>query len=306
MPRCTGCGAACPRPTAAAQVLVCPGIHSVLAALISQLARPGELICVEALTYPGLKAIAAQLGVQLHAAAARRRRARHRRLRACVQARSSRRRSTCNPTLPQPHHRAPSRARAARRWPTSRCATACRSSRTTPTRCCRAGAAADRHLRARADLLHHRLLQVPRAPGCAVPTCCAPSDRQSQRLAGALRATTVMASPVTNALATRWVRDGTADAMLQAIRDESQARQAMARRHLGAPRRRRAAGSLPPVAARCASALERRRVRVLPAHAGRRQWWRAPPSAPTATRPTRCASAWAGRSRATTATRRCG
>ena len=41
------------------RVLVCPGIHSVLAALISQLARPGETICVEA--------IATQFGVQLHA-----------------------------------------------------------------------------------------------------------------------------------------------------------------------------------------------------------------------------------------------
>ncbi|RZI92363.1 MAG: GntR family transcriptional regulator, partial [Variovorax sp.] len=49
------------------QMLVCPGIHSVLAALFSQLARPGELICVEALTYPGVKAIATQLGIQLHA-----------------------------------------------------------------------------------------------------------------------------------------------------------------------------------------------------------------------------------------------
>ena len=51
----------------AARVLVCPGIHSALAALISQLARPGELICVESLTYPGIKAMATQLGVQLHA-----------------------------------------------------------------------------------------------------------------------------------------------------------------------------------------------------------------------------------------------
>ncbi len=60
----------------------------------------------------------------------------------------------------------------------------------------------------------------------------APNERQAQRLAGALRATTVMASPITNALATRWVNDGTADAMLLAIRAESIARQAMAAKHL--------------------------------------------------------------------------
>ena len=34
------------------RILVCPGIHGVLTALFSQLARPGELVCVESLTYP--------------------------------------------------------------------------------------------------------------------------------------------------------------------------------------------------------------------------------------------------------------
>jgi DNA-binding transcriptional MocR family regulator len=63
---------------------------------------------------------------------------------------------------------------------------------------------------------------------------CSPSERQSQRLAGAMRATTVMASPVTNALTTFWVEDGVADAMLQAIRSESVARQLLATRHLAA------------------------------------------------------------------------
>ena len=41
-----------------------------------------------------------------------------------------------------------------------------------------------------------------------------------------------MASPITNALATRWVNDGTAALMLQAIRDESIAHQALAAQHL--------------------------------------------------------------------------
>ena len=41
-----------------------------------------------------------------------------------------------------------------------------------------------------------------------------------------------MSSPVTNALATRWVGDGTAEAMLQAIRAESASRQLLAARHL--------------------------------------------------------------------------
>ncbi len=62
---------------------------------------------------------------------------------------------------------------------------------------------------------------------------CAPSARQAQRLAGALRATTVMASPVTNAIVTRWVNDGTAEAVLDAIRSESIGRIELAQKHLG-------------------------------------------------------------------------
>jgi len=48
-------------------VLVCPGIHGALVALVSQLARPGEIICLDSLAYPGIKAIASQLGVRLQA-----------------------------------------------------------------------------------------------------------------------------------------------------------------------------------------------------------------------------------------------
>lgn len=70
--------------------------------------------------------------------------------------------------------------------------------------------------------------------GLRVAYLHAPTPRQAQRLAGALRATTVMASPFTVSLATQWVADGTAQEMLSAIRSESKARQAIAARVLGA------------------------------------------------------------------------
>lgn len=47
------------------QVLVAPGIHSVLLALVSMLTGHGRSLCVESLTYPGIKAISAQYGVPL-------------------------------------------------------------------------------------------------------------------------------------------------------------------------------------------------------------------------------------------------
>jgi DNA-binding transcriptional MocR family regulator len=68
--------------------------------------------------------------------------------------------------------------------------------------------------------------------GLRVAYICAPSARRAQHLAGALRATTVMASPFTMLLATQWINDGTASAMLDAIRSESNARQAIVARVL--------------------------------------------------------------------------
>ncbi len=214
----------------ASRLLVCPGIHSALAALVSQLARPGELICAESLTYPGLKAMATQLGVQLHAlplddegpSAAEFEQA-------CKTLKPKA--LYCNPTLLNPTTVTISRVRRE--------------------------ALADIALRYSVPIIEddaYAMLprQVPAPMALLAPELtyyitgfskclgaglrsayvCAPDARQAQRLAGALRATTVMASPVTNALATRWVADGTAEAMLQAIRAESIARQALAARHL--------------------------------------------------------------------------
>lgn len=49
----------------AARTLVAPGIHGVLLALVSLLVKPSHSLCVESLAYPGIKAIAAQLGTRL-------------------------------------------------------------------------------------------------------------------------------------------------------------------------------------------------------------------------------------------------
>lgn len=213
------------------QILVCPGIHSVLTALFSQLARPGELICVEALTYPGVKAIANQLGIQLHALPLDEEGPMGESFEhACKTLRPKA--LYCNPTLNNPTTATMSRARRE--------------------------ALADIALRYAIPIIEddaYAMLprQVPPAIATLAPELTyyitgfsktlgaglrsayvrSPGARQSQRLAGAMRATTVMSSPLTNALATLWVEDGTADAMLQAIRAESAVRQALADRHLG-------------------------------------------------------------------------
>ena len=59
-----------------------------------------------------------------------------------------------------------------------------------------------------------------------------PDQNAAWRFNRALRTASIMVSPVTVALATRWIGDGTAEALLAHIRQESTARQALAKRHL--------------------------------------------------------------------------
>lgn len=56
----------------------------------------------------------------------------------------------------------------------------------------------------------------------------APTTRAAWPFAAALRSATVMASPLTVSLVTRWIEDGTADTLLRFIRSETAARQNLA------------------------------------------------------------------------------
>lgn len=205
------------------KVLVCPGIHSALVALVSQLARPGGTICLDTLAYPGIKAIAAQLGLRLQALA----RDDEGPLAHAFEALCRTEKPSafyCNPTIQNP-------------------TTVTLSSK-------RREALADVALRYSIPIIEDDAYgMLPPNPPDAMATLApeltyyvtgfsknfgaglrvayirAPSSRRAQHLAGALRATTVMASPFTMLLATQWVNDGTAVAMLDAIRSESKARQ---------------------------------------------------------------------------------
>jgi DNA-binding transcriptional MocR family regulator len=212
-------------------ILVCPGIHSVLVALVSQLVGPGDTICLDTLAYPGIKAIASQLGVKLqalprddegplpHAFEA-----------LCKSSKPGA--FYCNPTVQNPSTLTLS----------------------TPRR----EALADVALRYSVPIIEDDAYAMlpPQAPvslamlapeltyyvtglsksfgaGLRVAYLSAPTARQTQRVAGALRAMTVMPSPFTVLLATKWINDGTAHDMLTAIRAEATARQAIASQELG-------------------------------------------------------------------------
>lgn len=66
-------------------------------------------------------------------------------------------------------------------------------------------------------------------PGLRIAYLHAPDLARTAQLGAALRATIMMTSPVMAALVTRWIREGTAAAILAAIRQESAARQRIAR-----------------------------------------------------------------------------
>ncbi|TAK78839.1 MAG: PLP-dependent aminotransferase family protein [Aquabacterium sp.] len=212
------------------RVLVGPGIQSTLTTLMGLLARPGETICVESLTYPGVKAIAAHLGIRLQPLAlddegpdadAFEHHCRTQQIKALY----------CNPTLLNPTTGTISAAR--RELLADIClrysvpiieddAYGLLPSDAPPPLASYAP-----------DLTYYVTgLSKHLGAGLRVAYVIAPDARKTQRLAATLRATSVMASPITTALATRWVQDGTALAMLQATRRESAARQELAAQRL--------------------------------------------------------------------------
>lgn len=64
--------------------------------------------------------------------------------------------------------------------------------------------------------------------GLRIAYVVAPDVRAGWPFAAAVRAATVMPSPLTVALATRWIEDGTAEALIRFVRTESKARHALA------------------------------------------------------------------------------
>lgn len=212
------------------QVLICPGIHSVLLALMTHLAKPGETICVEDLVYPGIKAIAAQINISLLSipsdkdgpvVSAFEEACKTNRIKGFY----------CNPTIQNPStltitkHRREAIADIAMRYnvpiieddaygmlPTDRLAT----------------------IASIAPEITWYISGFSKCfgAGLRIALVAAPSLRQAQRLAGSLRATSVMSSPVSNLLITNWIKNGIIDDMLKAIRVESVARLKLASKTL--------------------------------------------------------------------------
>jgi len=208
------------------RLFIVPGAHPALLGIFGLLAKPGDVILSEALTYPGTRSIAAQLGLRLvglpmddegidaDALAD-----------ACRQL--APKALYLNPTLLNPTTHTVSGPRRMAVAATAR-QFGVPIVEDDPYGLLPAdgpppfGALAP-------DLTWHVAgLAKCLGAGLRIAYVVAPDVRSGWMFAASVRAATVMASPVTVALSTRWIGDGTGDALLAAVRRESIERQKLA------------------------------------------------------------------------------
>jgi DNA-binding transcriptional MocR family regulator len=208
------------------RLFITPGAHPAILAILSLLAKAGDTVLSENLTYPGTRSIAAQLGLNLRGlpmddegvdadAFAQ----------AC--ARHAPKALYLNPTLLNPTTHTISE----------------------PRRIAIAGVARRFGVPILEDDPYGFLPTIGPPPfatiapeltwhvaglakclgaGLRIAYVVVPDVRSGWLFASAVRTATVMPSPVTVALATRWIVDGTGDALLAAVRRESVERQRLA------------------------------------------------------------------------------
>ena len=215
---------------AAEDVLVCGGSQHALTTLLATVLQPGDLLLAEAVTYPGLKALANLLHVRMEGVALDGDGLRPDAFDDACR-RLSPRAVYVVPTIHNPtgvvmsEERRRAIAAVARAHgvliveddihallPKDR----------------------PRPIAAHAPEATYYLTSVSKtlAPGLRVGYILAPRG-ESARLAAGLRATTWGAAPLTAEIVSAWIHDGTADALLESRRAEAAARQAIAREALG-------------------------------------------------------------------------
>ncbi len=210
----------------APRVLVAPGAQSAMLAVVTSLIRPGELMLTEQLTYPGIRAMAAQLGVTLAGVATDGEGFLPEELdRACHDLKP--RLIYCTPTIQNPTTATMSMARR-------RAVVEVARAHGVPILEDDAyGLFPAQKLPALASLAPELVFYVATtaktlAPGLRVAYLIAPVSAQADRLTAALRGTAQMSSGLLTGLVTSWILGGEAQAMLDAIRSEARARQSLA------------------------------------------------------------------------------
>jgi DNA-binding transcriptional MocR family regulator len=212
------------------RVVVTGGAQTALYAIVRILAQPGDALCVPDLTYPGLRAIAEQLRVRLVPVAMDGEGLDPAALEeAC--GRASPKAVYCVPTI---HNPTAATMSAKRRGAIAEVA---RRHGIAIIEDDAYGALPRQAPTPIAALAPDLTWHIATLSKCVTPALrtayvVTPGFADTLRLAAEVRAMTLMVPPLMAALASKWILDGTLDAITAAIREESAARQAIAQRVL--------------------------------------------------------------------------
>ena len=212
------------------RIFLAPGAHGAMVGIFSLLVKSGETILCEEITYPGVRAIAAQLGFRLVGVATDGDGVIPEALDEAIRTHAPKA-IYLNPTLQNPTTiTIPERRRDAI------CDIARR--RATPIVEDDAYGFIPSHgpppLAAIAPDICWHIAGLAKCIGAGLRLAyvVAPDARAAWSFNAAMRALCVMASPIAAAVATRWIHDGTADTILRFIRAESMARERIAAKWL--------------------------------------------------------------------------
>jgi DNA-binding transcriptional MocR family regulator len=213
----------------AERLVISGGTQAALTALLGQLTRRGDVVLTEALTYPGFRAAAALLGVELIGVAMDR----HGVVPDALVAAIRRHKPKLVYLTPAIHNPTTASMTPARRREVAGVIAKANVTLIEDD----AYGLLDRDSAPLAASIPERTyflasLSKCLAPGLRVSLVTAPDRTAADMVAGALRATMQMAPPLTTALAIRWLQDGSADAIIAAIRAEAVFRQKLAAKAL--------------------------------------------------------------------------
>lgn len=211
----------------AKQVVVCPGAQAAIAALILALTQPGDVILAEPTHYPGLRAAAAQFGRRIIAVPADQQGMVPEMLeQACRQHQPAL--VYLNPTLQNPtaitmgERRRQALANVAQRWQV-------RIMEDDPYWLLADAPPPPIATWAPQQVYYVSTLSKCLTPGLRVAFVLIRDAHERERFLVALRSFALMVAPLTAALATQWIVDGSADTLMQGVRKEARLRHWMAR-----------------------------------------------------------------------------